>query len=125
MDGTSILYVEWTISLSIFAWGLDGRFKKESLTKSATFCWDRDDNNILAINKLFLYPFTSAVPERRDSLKRRGMMFWACRAIRHIQYSGWDIAHREHFVRLGNTRCIFKLQLMLELMLDSRKVHGR
>ncbi|KAK1753318.1 P-loop containing nucleoside triphosphate hydrolase protein [Echria macrotheca] len=96
MDVTNAIH--WNGKLNLFSWGFDGRVKTEVFSRHMSFPWSQHSEGIATtITSLSIYPFAAATPERQNSLRARGMMFWGCRGISNMQYSGWDIPVREHY----------------------------
>jgi len=96
---------QWEAGMSFFSWILDKSFRKVHWTMDTKFPWDHQDK-VVSITELDVYPFRYATTETKELFQRRGRMFWDCRSQKHIEYSGWDSSHREHFVStLCSTRC--------------------
>lgn len=94
---------EWTVHLKLTALRYDGitsTFKTQLHSRFVSFPWSRDGKGQAQITSLRVYPFSYALASRKDELVNRGAMFWGCRSIKHIQYSGLDLTRLHHFVSL-------------------------
>jgi len=88
----------WSVTLTLSSIEFNGSFTKRTHHRTIPLPWDVHGNGEVPIASLHAYPFTHATPERRKFLIDRGAMFWECRSIKHIQYSGMDISRHHYFV---------------------------
>ncbi|KAK4446732.1 hypothetical protein QBC34DRAFT_411241 [Podospora aff. communis PSN243] len=89
---------KWSVTINLRSIEFDGNLTKRMHRRTVTLPWDARGNGEVPISSLEVFPFTDATPERRKYLIDRGFMFWQCRAIRHVQYSGLDISRHHFFV---------------------------
>ncbi|KAJ2992277.1 hypothetical protein NUW58_g2220 [Xylaria curta] len=80
--------------LELSHWLFDGNFMKETSSFSLKTTIEANE---VPITSLHIMPLTCLTPEKQSSLLRRGKMFWECRKMRHVTYSGWDFDRIENF----------------------------
>lgn len=84
---------QYFASLPLTCWVFDGNFQRnESMQKlhdpPFTTLNPSQADEEFAITSLQLYPLSSAVEKVRETLKRRGNMFWRCRKRNYVSYRG-------------------------------------
>jgi len=89
---------KWTVHLKLAAFKYEGNLIAQTHNQSFSFPWARDGKGHAQITSLETYPLAHAGASRKQELVNRGVMFWDCRFVRHIQYSGLDVTRLHHFV---------------------------
>jgi len=92
------LWPDWNVRLQLTSFKYDGNLQAQPHNWYFCFPWARDGKGNARITSLRVYPLAHAGASRKQELVDRGAMFWDCRSVKHIQYSGLDVTRLHHFV---------------------------
>lgn len=96
--------VEFKTRLKLMAWVFDGNFMSREETFDASL--DFDATAETEIVNLPIFPIRLCPKTVQQKYLKRGKMFWDCRKMKYVSYSGWDTDIFEIYVSsVGLCRC--------------------